>query len=253
MRAIIWDFDGTLGYREGGNWAETLLEVIRRVDPGATCTPEDVRPLLAAGYYWHRHAEPHPEIRTTEAWWRGLRPVILRALHVLGYDGRPAERMADLVPATFADPSRWRLYPDALPTLDALAARGWTHHVLSNHVPELPDIARHLGLLGRLASLHNSAQTGYEKPHPRAFRLVLEAIGPAAEVWMVGDNPVADIAGAAAVGVPGILVHRRGDEVPYACDDLRDVPRALCEARRLRRPQEVDWGTGTQKTQRGTE
>ncbi|MFF7594033.1 HAD hydrolase-like protein [Streptomyces mirabilis] len=30
--------------------------------------------------------------------------------------------------------------------------------------------------------------------------------GDPGRVWMVGDNPVADIAGAHAVGVPGILI-----------------------------------------------
>ncbi|MGH7576165.1 MAG: HAD-IA family hydrolase, partial [Longimicrobiales bacterium] len=41
---------------------------------------------------------------------------------------------------------------------------------------------------------------GYEKPNPRAFRHVLNAVGPSGPVWMIGDNPIADVAGAAAVG-----------------------------------------------------
>ncbi|HVS84245.1 MAG TPA: HAD hydrolase-like protein, partial [Gaiellaceae bacterium] len=39
-----------------------------------------------------------------------------------------------------------------------------------------------------------------------AFRLALRACGDPAEVWMVGDNPIADIEGAEAVGIRAIRV-----------------------------------------------
>jgi hypothetical protein len=44
------------------------------------------------------------------------------------------------------------------------------------------------------------------KPHPDAFRMALRAAGAPRAVWMVGDNPIADVRGAEAMGIPAILV-----------------------------------------------
>jgi putative hydrolase of the HAD superfamily len=52
----------------------------------------------------------------------------------------------------------------------------------------------------------NSAVTGFEKPHPRAFALALASAGQPAVAWMIGDNPVADVGGAVATGLGAILV-----------------------------------------------
>ena len=54
------------------------------------------------------------------------------------------------------------------------------------------------------------ALTGYEKPHPEAFAAGRRAAGEPDELWMVGDNAVADIEGATAAGIPAILVRRDG-------------------------------------------
>jgi FMN phosphatase YigB (HAD superfamily) len=51
-----------------------------------------------------------------------------------------------------------------------------------------------------------SAAVGVEKPHPLIFRTALDAAGTPTHAWMIGDNPVADVAGAAKLGIPGVLV-----------------------------------------------
>ncbi|MFE2486978.1 HAD hydrolase-like protein [Streptomyces mirabilis] len=43
-------------------------------------------------------------------------------------------------------------------------------------------------------------------------------------VWMVGDNPVADIAGAHAVGVPGILIDPSEDGLQPAAQRILGRP-----------------------------
>jgi putative hydrolase of the HAD superfamily len=55
-------------------------------------------------------------------------------------------------------------------------------------------------------ALFTSAATGYEKPHTEMFTLALANAGTSSRVWMVGDNPSADIAGAERVGIPALLV-----------------------------------------------
>jgi putative hydrolase of the HAD superfamily len=101
------------------------------------------------------------------------------------------------------------------PVLERLRAQGWSHVVLSNHVPELPAIAAGIGLTPLVDRIVTSAATGFEKPHPEAFARAFEGTGRPADVWMVGDNEVADVAGAEAVGIPAILV--RGHERRAAC------------------------------------
>lgn len=125
------------------------------------------------------------------------------------------------------DPRRWRLYDDAVPALRHLSSRGWTHLILSKHVPELPEILRALGLEARFLRVFDSAESGYEKPHPRAYDDVLETVAGAEAAWMVGDNPEADVRGAEAVGLPAILVrgHERGTR--HHCEDLSKVAGTL--------------------------
>jgi len=48
------------------------------------------------------------------------------------------------------------------------------------------------------------------------FKAALNAAGHPRVVWMVGDNPVADIVGAEAVGIPAILVRNKEDSSAIA-------------------------------------
>ena len=69
-----------------------------------------------------------------------------------------------------------------------------------------------------------SEETGFDKPHEAPFRMAMEKIQPAdSVVWMIGDDPQADVRGArASIGAVTLQkVHRgvsegRGDLVPDA-------------------------------------
>ena len=52
---LIWDFDGTLGYREGA-WTGAMVEVLRRHAPECDATADHLRPHMQNGFRWH---EPH--------------------------------------------------------------------------------------------------------------------------------------------------------------------------------------------------
>ncbi len=112
----------------------------------------------------------------------------------------------------FVDPSvGWQLFDDTLSALATVADAGWRNAVLSNHVPELSELAAALGLSPQLDAIFTSALIGYNKPHPEAFRYALRQCRNPSDAWMVGDNPVADIAGAESVGLPAILVRTPGE------------------------------------------
>jgi putative hydrolase of the HAD superfamily len=102
------------------------------------------------------------------------------------------------------------VFEDTRPALQATADAGWRNVILSNHVPELPELVRTLGLEDLVESVFTSAVIGYDKPHPEAFRHALRASGDPARCWMVGDNPVADVGGAEALGIPAVLIRTEG-------------------------------------------
>jgi putative hydrolase of the HAD superfamily len=79
-------------------------------------------------------------------------------------------------------------------------------------VPELPALVGALGLEDLIDGVYTSAAIGYDKPHPEAFRHALRESGDPARRWMVGDNPVADVKGAQALGIPALLIRTAGGE-----------------------------------------
>ena len=229
MGTLIWDFDGTLAYREGRwpAWTQALLEVLDRETPGHGVDPESLRPFLRAGFPWHSPEVHHPHLASADAWWEALEPRFAEAFAAVGVGDCSSREMAKAVRRAYLVPERWRLYDDTLPALEMLSYRGWEHVLLTNHVPELGELLRHLGLGRRLRGIYNSAETGYEKPHPEAFRGVLEDLAEAAPVWMIGDSVEADVRGAEAAGIPAILVRRRREGVGRFCGDLTGVAAIL--------------------------
>lgn len=103
---------------------------------------------------------------------------------------------------------RWAVYPDTIATLSSLTELGWTHAVLSNHVPELDQIIASLGLSKFFHRVVCSAVLGYEKPHPLAYSAITSGLEPPEEIWMVGDSFEADYAGAERFGWRSILVRK---------------------------------------------
>lgn len=205
LRFLIWDFDGTLGYRVG-RWASALHSVLEEAMPGHGFQREHLNAQLRRGFPWHSPEAPHSELSSPDLWWDALLPVFVGVFEAGGLDPSTSKELAGKIRNAYVDPRHWRLFDDAVPALRGLSSRGWTHLIPSNHVPEPPEILHNLGLDEHLHRIFNSAQTGYEKPHPRAFDGVLEAISGAEAAWMVGDNLEADVRGAEAVGLPAILV-----------------------------------------------
>lgn len=221
-RVIFWDFDATLGERPG-HWRGAVRDALTEVLGEHEFSAEQINAELMRGFPWHEPDIPHPQLSDPDDWWAHLAAVLAGAVHRLGVPAGTATEAARRVRRHFTDPVSWRLFDDTRPALDQLAELGWQHRVVSNHVPELPGIMASLGLDGYFADVVNSAVTGYEKPHPMAFRIALERAGHPDRAWMVGDNPVADVAGAAAVGLPAILVRTRPAEGGRHITSLAEV------------------------------
>jgi len=219
-RLIFWDFDGTL-VDNRGLWSAALKEVLDIYEPGHGIDTENLRPYLREGFFWHNPERPHTYIKTANEWWAAMSVVFARAYRGVGYGPERASQLAGNVRECYINPKRFTVRDDAVPVLKRLAAKGWKHAVLSNHVPELPEIVKSIGLSAHLGFCITSATTGWEKPNPEAFRHALNLVGNPRQVWIVGDDPEADVKGAEAAGLPAILVRSPKTEgVRYCARDL---------------------------------
>lgn len=218
---MLWDFDGTLAFRDG-MWRGCLVEALTEVTPGHGVTRADLAPGLHDGFPWHRPETGHPALNTPDAWWDALHPLFVKAYVDAGIAAEPAAHAARGVRAHYTEPTRWTVFPDTAAALAELSTAGWRHVVVSNHVPELDGLLRDLGLAGHFATVVNSSLIGWEKPNRRIFETALDLAGRLERVWMVGDNPVADIAGAQALGIPAILVDPARDGLRAAVRRILD-------------------------------
>lgn len=122
----------------------------------------------------------------------------------------------------------WHPLPGAVETIEALNEEGLRLAVVSNAPSHLfvdETIAR-IGLRPYLSPVMSSARAGVPKPDPRLFLAVIAEwqLNPA-HVVVVGDGLAADIAGAHAAGMRGVLVH--GERNPSnARSDSAIVPDA---------------------------
>jgi putative hydrolase of the HAD superfamily len=151
------------------------------------------------------------------------------ALADLGIDPMPESffrRLSELFLLT----SNWHVFPDVLPTLEALRSRGLVVGAVSNWVWQLPELLHSLELVSHFDFIAASSRVGFEKPHPEIFRWALEQakVDPA-EAIHVGDHLDADVAGARGVGIQPVLIDRRESFGPADAPD--DVPliRSLTE------------------------
>jgi putative hydrolase of the HAD superfamily len=221
-KVIFWDFDGTLASFTG--WRKALMDTLDEYEPGHNTNSEHMRPFLREGFPWHNSEVPHTHITTSDEWWKTLEPVFIKCYMGVGYYPERATVLAQRVREHIIKPGRYMLYEDAISVLAELKEKGWRHLILSNHIPELPQIVSALALSPYIDFCITSGITGYEKPHLQAFCIALETAGNPHDAWMVGDNLTTDILGAEAAGIRAILVHRPPTEVArYSASTLSDV------------------------------
>ena len=224
---IFWDFDGTLAHRPG-MWGACMVETLDEHEPGHAFTLDVVKPLLEDGFPWHAPQTPHPELCEGDAWWEHVGGLLARAYEGLGLSRERSVELALLTRARYVDALvGWTVFDDTVPALERLRAHGWRHVVLSNHVPELPQLVDRLGLGELFDAVLTSAATGYEKPHPEMFALALRAAGAHAHTWMVGDNYDADVVGAESAGIPAVLVRRDDERAARRAETLDELDRFI--------------------------
>jgi putative hydrolase of the HAD superfamily len=155
---------------------------------------------------------------------------VIRAV-LLDFGATLVERISDRdAPLTQLAPVP---FPETGAVLAELKRAGYLLAVLTNTERTDDDgmdrVLTRLGIRDHLDTVVTSISAGSRKPEPALFLRALERLGcSAAEAVMVGDDAAVDIAGAAAIGIPTILVCRDGSELPQTSADfvvtsLRDL------------------------------
>lgn len=223
MKALIWDFDETLAHRSGGRWTDTFCTLLSERLPDVEVRRSAISAQLQSGLPWHEWERHHRHLRSSAEWWTAIRPLLVRAFVAGGASGLIAEELADAFPKTYCDLRYWQVYPDTMPTLEALSRVGWRHIILSNHVFELPEIVAGLGLAHHFHAVFSSAIIGVEKPNHEAYQTVLSAIGEVEDLWMIGDSITADVIGPERFGWKAILVRKADPRARFRADNLIEV------------------------------
>lgn len=150
------------------------------------------------------------EERVWRRFWR-------QVLELCGASSYDAESLVSTVLAVTRPASSWdRVDAATLPTLEALAARGYRLGIISNSNGTLGAHLDRLGMSGRFEMILDSSEVGVEKPHPEIFRKALAQAGGAAadRSLYVGDVYAIDVLGAAGAGLHAMLFDPLGQHDP---------------------------------------
>ena len=202
---VLWDFDGTIAERPG-HWSSCMIDVLEPLWSDHGLTVDSLEPFLRTGFPWQDTSMDRTHLIDADEWWQELGTVLRAAYLSAAVPESVVDDAVAQVRTRFADPTTWRVIPGAEDALSALQRDGARQAVLSNHVPELPSIVDALGLGGYFETVFTSATIGFEKPHPGIFSHALDTLGHPDDVWLIGDNPIADVQGATASGIRAVLV-----------------------------------------------
>jgi putative hydrolase of the HAD superfamily len=124
----------------------------------------------------------------------------------------------------FENPAHFHLFPDAIPTFEMLRASGYRLGIISNWSWNLPDLCDGLGIAPWFEHIVTSARVGASKPHHAIYEYALSWFGVRPEeAVQIGDNLFADVQGARAHGMHGILVDRRDRPAPTGIPVARSL------------------------------
>jgi putative hydrolase of the HAD superfamily len=227
LRGVFFDAGETLVHPHP-SFTELLIALLRA--EGHDVDQADLRVNAAIVARHFQRAADQGQLWTTSpersrAFWLGVYDEFLTALGIERSDG-----LAGRLYEQFTDLSNYRLFPDVLPVLHDLKARGLVLGVISNFEEWLGRLLARLGVDGLLDLQVVSGVEGVEKPDPAIFQLALTRAGLlAGECAYVGDSPTFDTGPAEALGMRGVLIDRRGRHPDHAgpgvrITDLADLP-----------------------------
>ena len=216
-RAVLFDLDDTLirAYAQPEEaWTRLLHVFAVELDAHDPATIDRVRVAIMeeSRAFWNDQA--------AAAKWRLNIPDARRlaARAALKRLGRADDDLADRIADAFTElrRSEYRLYPDALATVDALRVKGVKLALVTNGASEMqrPKIAR-FDLEHRFHHIQIEGEFGKGKPELAVYRHALERLGcEACDAWMVGDNYEWEVVAPQKLGMCGIWYNPFDVEIP---------------------------------------
>jgi putative hydrolase of the HAD superfamily len=161
-------------------------------------------------------AEYTNTLEGTRTWQREVEERVMERLNI-----RPAvrEEVFWQIIQAFEDPATYRLYPEVIPTLEALKQANYRLAIISNWSWHLPELAEALSLTPYFEQIYTSARVGFAKPHPAIFKSALAGLNRTPEETIhIGDSYRADVQGASRVGIRALWLRRPGEMPLYEAD-----------------------------------
>lgn len=226
FQGVFFDIDGTLvGLRPPPE--VFYLRVCREF--GLDCTEEQLaRARGVALDFMRRHGLGY--LDDERGMWRAANRHVYLYLGAGERAGNCAARFQEL----FYQEMEEYLFPDVLPTLDGLSARGYLLGALTGRLHSSEALLVQLGVRSCFSFYLHAGELGVLKPDPRIYALALERAGlPASSVVLVGDH-TSDVEGAQSVGITPVVVAREGRrqaEYVLHLTDLRELLPWLDRAR----------------------
>ncbi len=217
IKAVLFDAGGTL-LKPHPSVGRVYSEIAAK--HRVYMEDDDVEKKFRAAWKKHKAAGN----KMDKEWWRA---VVMDVFE--GEVFKDADAFFDGLYSAFAEPSRWRIFPDVVPTLTELRNRGITLAIASNWDDRLPKLLRELALSPYFDNQFISSFVGHVKPEAAFFNHALKMMGlEAGDVVHVGDDAVEDLSGAAGVGIKAVLLDRnakesRGDTINTLADLVRLV------------------------------
>ena len=210
IRTIFFDAGFTLLYPYPST-PEICQQVCQRLDLHIHLDEMKERMNEAQDYYLrHMRLNRHTwanEQAITE-FWIGYYMNLLRPF-IEEHDEPRLYQLAQIINQEFEHHTSWQIYPDVLPTLEALRKQSYTLGVISDWGISLGPILSKLHLTRYFDCLLVSAVTRHAKPSPTLYDLALQRANTIADYTLhIGDSYIHDILGARAVGMIPVLLDR---------------------------------------------
>jgi HAD superfamily hydrolase (TIGR01509 family) len=174
--------------------------------------PEDRHPTLAAWQALERRTKQEfdqgmVEGRVDHGFWWTFHTYLLDAITAeAGWNDRERDQLRDALITNTQTSANWdQILPGTREALERIGQR-YKIAVISNADGRIDAVLRRCGIADCFASITDSGNVGYEKPHPEIFAAALrEMKAEAAESLYVGDVYSVDYAGARKAGMDAVL------------------------------------------------